>query len=151
VGSCIRLKKSLHLVDFLLRKRRIQRHVHHPQQRRASAPWRSRHWYRGYVKLARRWVARTKLVPTTYPPESVDNRRQVRRRWWQCYDLFVQMESRLSTSATRLVSIIFASMLITAGARAGAALAQEEAGRCCGSSRQHRYCVRECAHERVAH
>src|SRR5712672_481815 len=38
------------------------------QQRRASVPLRSRHCYRGHRKPARWWVARTKLVSTSYRP-----------------------------------------------------------------------------------
>src|SRR5258708_40054779 len=43
-------------------------HITSTRQRRASVPLPFRHCYRGHMKPARWWVARTKLVSTTYRP-----------------------------------------------------------------------------------
>src|SRR5271170_2222292 len=84
---CLRREKSVELVDFLIRKQRIQHPSDHLQQRRAPVPLRSCHCYRGCAKPARWRVDRTKLVPTTYRPRvwtTADQVRPViRKNYWR--------------------------------------------------------------------
>src|SRR5437773_2411227 len=75
VRPCLRLEENVELVDFLIRKRRIQRHAQHLRLPRASVPLRSCHRYRAYVKPARGAGCPHQTCAHNLPPESVDNRR----------------------------------------------------------------------------